>query len=111
MLGLHLLDPSLPAGAPRTVATADVKLIDALVGHYRLQDGRGIALRHKGNALTIQLDAQPVSEMGYDSAGDFYPLKFDGVLRPKRIADGAYIFTWFRLGGGMEAERIDAPAP
>src|SRR5262249_47802028 len=30
-LGLHLLDPSLPVGTPRTVATAEVKLIDTLV--------------------------------------------------------------------------------
>lgn len=28
-LGLHLLDPSLPVGIPRNVATAEVKLIDA----------------------------------------------------------------------------------
>jgi hypothetical protein len=35
-LGRHLLDPSMPAGAPRVVATADARLIDALVGAYRL---------------------------------------------------------------------------
>jgi hypothetical protein len=28
MLGLHLVDSSLPANAPRAVATGDVKLID-----------------------------------------------------------------------------------
>ena len=50
-LGLHLLDPSVPAGAPRLVATADAKLIDALVGKYRLQGGLGIELRHKDSAL------------------------------------------------------------
>jgi D-alanyl-D-alanine-carboxypeptidase/D-alanyl-D-alanine-endopeptidase len=43
-LGLHLLDPSVPAGAPRIVATADAKLIDALVGRYRLQGGLGMEL-------------------------------------------------------------------
>jgi hypothetical protein len=31
-LGLHLLDPLLPAGTPRNMATAEVTLIDALVG-------------------------------------------------------------------------------
>jgi CubicO group peptidase (beta-lactamase class C family) len=36
-LGLHLLDPSEPAGAPRIAATADTKLVDALIGRYRLQ--------------------------------------------------------------------------
>ena len=108
-LGLHLLDPSSPNGTPRTVATADAKLIDALVGKYRLQNGLGIELRHKDSGLTIQADGQPEFEMGYDSAGDFYPLKFDAALRPKRKADGTYTFTWFQLGGVLEAERTEPP--
>jgi D-alanyl-D-alanine-carboxypeptidase/D-alanyl-D-alanine-endopeptidase len=108
-LGFHLLDPSSPAGVPRVVATADAKLIDALVGKYRLQGGLGIELRHNGSRLTIQADGQPEFEMGYDSAGDFYPLKFDALLRPKRKADGTYTFTWFQLGGVLEAERIGPP--
>jgi D-alanyl-D-alanine-carboxypeptidase/D-alanyl-D-alanine-endopeptidase len=105
-LGLHLLDPSSPAGAPRVVATADAKLIDALVGKYRLQGGLGVELRHNAGSLTIQADSQPEFEMGHDSAGDFYPLKFDAVLRPKRKADGTYIFTWFQGGAALEAERV-----
>lgn len=109
--GLHLLDPSLPVGVPRIVATADAKLVDALVGRYRLQNGLGIDLRHKGNALTIQADAQPEFEMGYDSAGDFYPLQFDALLRPKRKADGTYTFTWFQLGAALEVERIGVHPP
>src|SRR5205085_5704664 len=108
-LGPHLLDPAVPVGAPRIVATADAKLIDALVGGYRLQSGLGIDLRHKGNALTIQADDQPEFEMGYDSAGDFYPLQFDALLRPKREADGTYAFTWFQLGGTQAAERVGTP--
>jgi serine-type D-Ala-D-Ala carboxypeptidase/endopeptidase len=110
-LGLHLIDPSVPAGAPRIAATADAKLIDALVGRYRLQGGLGMDLRRKGNALTIQADGQPEFEMGYDSAGDFYPLEFDALLRPKPKADGTYTSTWFQGGGAAEAERIGAPAP
>ena len=109
-LGTHLLDPSAPAGPPRLAAVADAKLIDALVGKYRLPSGLGIELRHKDRALTIQADAQPEFEMGYDSVGDFYPLKFDAVLRPNRKADGTYTFTWSQLGGAMEAERIGPPA-
>lgn len=108
--GWHLLDPSRAIGAPRIVATADAGLIDALAGTYRLQGGLGIALRHKGGALTIQADGQPEFEMGYDSAGDFYPLKFDALLRPKHKADGTYTFTWFQLGAALEAERVGAPA-
>jgi serine-type D-Ala-D-Ala carboxypeptidase/endopeptidase len=108
-LGLHLLDPSVPAGTPRIVATADAKLIDALVGRYRLQGGLEGDLRHKGDALTLQADGQPELEMGYDSAGDFYPLQFDALLRPKRKGDGTYTFTLFQGGGVLEAERIGAP--
>lgn len=110
-LALHLLDPSQPAGTPRIAATADARLIDALVGRYRLLPiGLGIDLRRKGNALSTQADAQPEFEMGYDSAGDFYPLAFDALLRPKRKADGTYTFTWFQGGGALEVERL-TPAP
>jgi CubicO group peptidase (beta-lactamase class C family) len=108
-LGLHLLDPSSPAGTPRIAAAAAAKLIDALVGKYRLQGGLGMELRHNGSGLTIQADGQPEFEMGYDSVGDFYPLKFDALLRPNRKADGTYAFTWFQLGGAVEAERTGPP--
>jgi serine-type D-Ala-D-Ala carboxypeptidase/endopeptidase len=109
-LGLHLLNPSRSAGAPRIVATADAKLIDALAGKYRLQGGLHIELQHKDSGLTIQADGQPEFEMGYDNTGDFYPLKFDALLRPKRKADGSYTFTWFQLGAVLEAERTN-PTP
>ena len=108
-IGLHLLDASQPPGAPRTVAVADAKLIDALAGHYRLQGGLGIELRRKDKVLAIQADGQPEFEMDYDSNGDFYPLRFDALLRPKRQAGGSYAFTWHQLGAVLEAERI-APA-
>ena len=108
--GSRLLDPSISADAPRVVATADARLIDALVGKYRLQGGLGLELRHHGSGLTIQADGQPEFEMGYDSAGDFYPLKFDALLRPKRKADGTYTFTWFQGGAALEAERTGPSA-
>jgi serine-type D-Ala-D-Ala carboxypeptidase/endopeptidase len=110
-IGLHLFDPAVPVGAPRAAATADARLIDALVGGYRLQSGLGMELRHKGSALTIQADGQPEFEMGYDSAGDFHPLQFDALLRPKRKADGTYTFTWFQLGGADEAQGVGNRAP
>src|SRR6266702_565268 len=105
-LGTHLLDPSAPAGAPRVIAAADTRMIDALVGKYRLQGGLGMELRRKESHLTIQADSQPEFEMGYDSAGDFYPLKFDALLRPKHKTDGSYTFTWFQLGGAAKAKQI-----
>jgi hypothetical protein len=110
-LGLSLLDPAVAPGAPRVATTADGKLIDALVGHYRLSTGLGMELRHKGQALTIQADAQPEFELGHDSAGDFYSLQFDALLRPRCNADGSYSFTWFQGGDVVEAERTGSPAP
>lgn len=109
-LGSHLLDPSIIVGSPHVVAAADAKLIDALVGKYRLRGSLGIELRHKADHLTIQADGQPEFDMGYDSAGDFYPLAFDALLRPKRKPDGSYAFTWFQGGGALEAERLGPPA-
>jgi serine-type D-Ala-D-Ala carboxypeptidase/endopeptidase len=109
-VGLHLLDPSFLVGPPHVVAAADVKLINALVGRFRLASGLGIELRHGPTGLTIQADGQPEFEMGYDSAGDFYPLKFAAVLRPKRKADGTYGFTWLQMGAVLEAERLGPPA-
>jgi CubicO group peptidase (beta-lactamase class C family) len=111
MLGGHLLDSTVPAGTPRIIAAADAGLIDALAGRYRLRNGLGMELRHKGSALTVQADGQPEFEMGHDSAGDFYSLKFDGLLRPKRRGNGTYTFTWFQLGAALEAERVGAAAP
>jgi CubicO group peptidase (beta-lactamase class C family) len=107
-LGLHLLDPSLPAGTPRNMATAEVKVIDALVGRYRLPFGLGMELRRQGNKLTIQADGEPEFEMEYDSAGEFYPFEFDAILQPRRKVDGTYTFTWYQLGGIHQAERVGA---
>jgi CubicO group peptidase (beta-lactamase class C family) len=107
-LGLHLLDPSLPAGTPRNMATAEVTLIDALVGRYRLRTGLGVELRRRGNKLTIQFDGEPEFEMDYDSAGEFYPFEWDGILQPRRKVDGTYTFTWHCLGGSQQAERVGA---
>lgn len=108
-LGAHLLDPSIVISGPHVDAVPDASLLDALVGKYRLRGSLGIELRHKASGLTIQADGQPEFEMGYDSAGDFYPLKFDALLRPKRKADGTYTFTWFQNGAVLEAERIGLP--
>jgi serine-type D-Ala-D-Ala carboxypeptidase/endopeptidase len=110
-LGLHLLDPSLPAGTPRNPASAEVKLIDALVGRYRLRTGLGMELRRQGNKLTIQADGQPEFEMEYDSAGEFYPFEFDAILQPRRKLDSTYTFTWYQLGGLQQAERVGATVP
>ncbi|HEX6000293.1 MAG TPA: serine hydrolase domain-containing protein [Hyphomicrobiaceae bacterium] len=110
-LGLHLLDPTVALEPPRRTVAADPKLIDALAGSYHLPIGIGMTLRRKGDALTVQAEAQPEFVMGYDSAGDFYPLAFDALLKPRRRDDGSYAFIWIQGGAAFEAWRSkEAPA-
>ena len=106
-IGLHLLDPKVPVGPPRRETEPDAKLLDALVGRYRLQSGLNMELRRKGDALEIQAEGQPAFLMGYDSAGDFYPQAFDAVLRPIKRSDGSAVFNWLQGGGSTPARRVD----
>ena len=108
-LGLHLLDGSVPVEPPRRIARPDAKLLEALSGDYRLDGGLAMNLRRKGETLVIQAAGQSAYTMGYDSAGDFYPLDFDALLRPERQGDGNYRFTWLQGGGAMTATRVAAP--
>lgn len=105
-LALHLLDDSVPLGGPRTVATPPAELLQALEGTWQLQGMMQMQLRRSGDGLEIEPAGQPVFQMGYDSAGDFYPLQFDAVLRPQRHADGSYTFTWHQGGGAVPASRV-----
>ncbi|MCD9028244.1 serine hydrolase [Luteimonas sp. BDR2-5] len=110
-LGNHLLDDRLPLGKPRRVAQPPAELLDGLVGHWRLDTGMQVELAREGEALTIHPENQPVFELGYDDAGDFFPLAFDALLTPRRRADGSYVFVWHQGGGAIPATRIDAGAP
>lgn len=108
-VALHLLDARVPMGEPRLLAQAPASLIDALVGDYRLQGGLGMQLRREGESLVIQASGQPPFEMGFDSAGDFFPKAFDAVLRPK--VEGARAgFVWLQGGAALAATRVE-PAP
>tara|TARA_R110002020_G_scaffold13691_16_gene49073 strand:+ start:251 stop:1627 length:1377 start_codon:yes stop_codon:yes gene_type:complete len=107
-IGLHLLDPAVPVGPPRKTTPAPAALVDALVGDYELQGGMKLTLRRKGEALEIQAQGQPAFEMGHDSAGDFYPLAFDALLKPVKQPDGSQSFVWIQGGGAMPARRIGA---
>jgi CubicO group peptidase (beta-lactamase class C family) len=107
-IGLHLLDPAVPVGPPRKTTPAPAALVDALVGDYELQGGMKLTLRRKGEALEIQAQGQPAFEMGHDSAGDFYPLAFDALLKPVKQPDGSQSFVWIQGGGAMAAQRTGA---
>ncbi|MCD9096041.1 serine hydrolase [Luteimonas fraxinea] len=110
-LGAHLLDPSAPVGKPRKLATPPSELVDGLVGTWQLSAGMQVELARKGDALTIHPAGQPIFELGYDDAGDFFPVQFDALLSPKRAADGSYSFVWHQGGGAMAATRATDAAP
>ncbi len=106
-LGMHLLDAKVPLDGPRKLAQADTELLKALSGQYLLDSGMPMTLSHKDGKLYIQAAGQPQFEMGYDSVGDFYPLKFDALLHPVHHADGHWSFAWRQGGGEMQAKRTD----
>ena len=109
-VALPLFDPTVPLRKSRRSLAAPPALLDALAGDYRLQNGMTMTLRHKGDVLTVQVPGQPEFTMGYDSAGDFYPLKLDALLHPKHDPDGHDGFLWKQGGGVFSAERVAAPA-
>lgn len=104
-IGLHLLDPAVPLGGPRVASPAPVALVEALVGEYQLQGAMKMTLRRTGDALEIQAQGQPPFAMGHDSAGDFYPLAFDALLKPVKQPDGRQSFVWIQGGGAIPAQR------
>lgn len=109
-LGAHLLDASVLLGKPRRVATPPAELVDGLVGSWRLENGLQVELARKGDTMTLHPAGQPVFELGYDDAGDFYPQQFDALLSPQRASDGSWTFVWRQGGGALPAVRADAAA-
>ncbi len=105
-LGTHLLNGSMPPGSPRKREDAPAQLRAALIGDYVLEGGMRMKLSEKDGALVIQASGQPAFEMGYDSAGDFYPLQFDALLSPTRSGDGGYNFVWNQAGASVSAKRV-----
>lgn len=114
-LGLHLLDLAQPLAKPRRAVAPPSELLDALVGDYDLGGVLKMTLRRRadarqGDTLEIQAEGQPAFAMGYDDAGDFFPLALDALLTPHKAADGRMGFIWAQGGGRVAATRID-PAP
>jgi D-alanyl-D-alanine-carboxypeptidase/D-alanyl-D-alanine-endopeptidase len=105
-LGMHLLDGSASLESPRRVAKASAELLEGVSGDFMIDGGLKIKVTHENDRLVIQAAGQSAHKMGFDSAGDFYPLDFDALLRPKRQADGSYSFTWFQAGAALAAKRI-----
>lgn len=108
-IGLHLIDERFPLGKPRKNVSAPVELLEQLAGRYEIAGGMKVELRRKGDMLAIHPQGQPEYAMGFDDAGDFFPLEFDAVLSPQRKADGSYVFTWRQSGAALPATRLDGP--
>jgi CubicO group peptidase (beta-lactamase class C family) len=110
-LGMHLLEPAMPPGTPRTTMKAPADLVDALVGEYAFPTGMRLAVTRRDDRLVVQATGQDAFELDYDSAGDFYPTTFDAVLRPMRQSDGRYAIAVLQGGGMQQANRTDALSP
>lgn len=106
-LGNHLLDARLPLGKARTLAAPDPALLAAIAGDYAMLPGLDMRLTVEGGRLFAQATGQAKYEMGYDSAGDFFPLEFDAVLRPSKRSDGGYLLVFLQSGAAYPLRRKD----
>jgi len=105
-LGRHLIKPEWgPLEGPRIPVAPPKELVDALWGEYEFPHGERILLSRRGGELSIRKTFRYL-KLGYDSAGDFYPLTFDGLLRPIKNDDGSYTFIWLRNDSAIPAKRI-----
>ncbi len=109
-LGNHLLDSRLPLGKARKVKQAGAELLKAIVGEYDFLPSMKMTLTEKNGRLYTQAAGQQKFEMGYDSAGDFYPLEFDATIRPQKKSDGSYALLFLQSGGAFPLKKIDPNA-
>jgi len=109
-LGNHLLDSRLPLGKARKIAKPDAELLKAIAGNYDFMPGVKMALTAEDGRLFLQATGQAKYEMGYDSVGDFYPLKFDASMRVNRKADGSVALLFLQGGGAFPLKKIDPSA-
>jgi len=105
-IALHALAPQLPLPRARKVQGAPKKLLNDLVGEYRLVDaGMSMTLSQKGGSLVAQASGQSAFVLAYDDHGDFFPKDFDALLRPVQNSKG-WAFEWSQGGAVMLAERV-----
>ncbi len=107
-LGNHLLDARLPLGKARKTATPDPALLAQIAGDYAMLPGMDMQLTVENGRLFAQASGQGKYEMGYDSAGDFFPLDFDAVLRPSKRSDGGYLLVFLQSGAAYPLRKLDA---
>jgi CubicO group peptidase (beta-lactamase class C family) len=109
-LSLHLLGADLPLAKPRVAQSVPEPLIKALAGDFDLA-GLPLKFFARAGKLISQAQGQPEFELGYDSAGDLYPLAFDARLTPVPEADGSIKrVAFFQGGAALEAVRVGTVA-
>lgn len=104
-LGAHLIEPSFPLEAPRTLATPSPELLASLVGRYQLEGGPEVTLTTRDGALFATPEGQAELELGFDSHGDFFPLTIEGLLTPA-APGGEPRFIWTQGGVSVPATRL-----
>ncbi|MGH8050864.1 MAG: serine hydrolase [Arenimonas sp.] len=109
-LGNHLLDSRLPLGKARKIKQPDAELLKAIVGEYDFVPGMKMTLSSKDGRLYTQATGQAAYEMGYDSAGDFYPLEFDATIRTQKKSDGSYALLFLQSGAALPLKKNDPSA-
>ena len=106
-LSNHLQDSRLPLGKARTLKTPDAALLELLAGQYDVMPGMKLTVSREASTLFMQATGQQKFAMGYDSEGDFFPLEFDAILRPKKRADGGYSLLLLQSGGAIPLKKIE----
>ena len=108
-LGMSLMDPSFPSpGFPRRAYPPGDLLVASLAGQYQLPDGTPVTLAGRDGKVSVRFGEAPAHALGYDSAGDFYALDADFLIRPIRSGE-AYTFALYQGGGHLEARRLNPP--
>jgi serine-type D-Ala-D-Ala carboxypeptidase/endopeptidase len=110
-LGLSILDPAVPSpGFPRRQADPGASLKDGLAGTFRTQDGDLMTIEKRDGKLFARKGSGPTQELAFDTAGEFFSLSSDLLLRPVRTETGLDLQIR-DLGGPMRGERLPAGAP
>jgi D-alanyl-D-alanine-carboxypeptidase/D-alanyl-D-alanine-endopeptidase len=105
-LALHLMAPeAVPLGKPRRAVATPEAMLESLPGSYVMDGGLMVTILRQDDQLAVQAANQAAFVLGYDDAGDFYPLGFDARLEPQS-AEGAQTFVWHQGGAALTVKRV-----
>lgn len=103
-LGLHLLDPKVPLGKPRTGGSAPALVLsaeelDAYAGEYPLMPNFALTVRVDSGTLTAQATGQGVFPLAPTAKDVFEAPDFGIVIRFQRDAAGKVVALKLDQGG------------